>query len=184
MSDLLLQIPLVFALLFAFDDFVGRILHSIGYDNLVFLNVQYREISNKITEIKLIDFQILEIAIWLSIGICAARFLLGVIFLRQYDKYFLTVSKTHRGKVYGVFILGVVSLWAAASMNQHLTIASTVLLMKYFPRAYFIFMSTLWFWGIWMISISSLFVIWKVFRQSCPWTVLWSDDRQHEAHQS
>jgi hypothetical protein len=177
-GNLLVQIPVLFAFLFAFDDLVGRVLHSIGYSNLVFLSAQYLSVSSKLPDIKLIDFQVLEIAILLSIGICGLRLLLGVIFLKQYDRFFLIVSESHRGKVYGVFILGVTGLWAAASMKQHLTLTETFLLIKQMPRAYFIFISTIWFWSIWAISASALFIIWKMFRQRWPWPVLWRDDQQ------
>jgi hypothetical protein len=179
-GNLLVQMPIPFAFLFAFDDFVGRALHSIGYSNLVFLSAQYLSVSSKLPDIKFIDFQLLEIAIWLSLGICGLRVLLGVIFLKQYDRFFLIVSESHRGKVYGTFILGVAGLWAAAGMKQHLALTETFLLMKQMPRAYFIFISTIWFWSIWTISTSALFIIWKTFRQRWPWAVLWHDDQQAE----
>jgi hypothetical protein len=123
---------------------------------------------------------VLEIAILLSVGIWGLRLLLGLIFLKQYDRYFLIVSESHPGKVYGAFVLSVVGMWAAASVKQHLSIASMFLLMKQLPRVYFVFIATVWFWSIWGISASALFIIWKMFRQKWPWAVLWRDGQQND----
>jgi len=53
----LFLVPFVFAFLFAFDDFVGRALHTIDYNNLVFLGAQYLSVSSTLPDINLSIFK-------------------------------------------------------------------------------------------------------------------------------
>jgi hypothetical protein len=173
-GDLLFQLPLVFVAIFAFSKSLGYVLHFIGYDDLVLLKAQYAYVSKTIGGISFIDFQLLEIVAWASIGIWGGRLLLGIVFLKQYDRYFLAVSETNSGKVYGAFILFAVSLYATISMQRHLAVPLFVFLMRNLPQVYFSLISIMWFSSAWGVTSASLFIIWKLFRQKRPGAVLWS----------
>jgi hypothetical protein len=179
-SDLIFQLPFVFVILFVFDDFIGRLLHSIGYDSLILLQAQYLYVSSRLADIRFVDFQVLEITIWLSIAIWGSRFILGFVFLKQYDRFFMMFSEPHKIKVYGLFILGILGVYFM--MNVKFTVAARLIfaLMKYFPRAYFVLIATFLFWYLWMISVSLLFIVWKIFRQNRRGAVLWSGKPQQK----
>lgn len=172
--------PLIIAPLFVFDDFVGQVLHSIGYNNLVLLRGQYAYASSKVDHLNFADFQILELVVWLSITIWGIRLFLGIIFLREYDRRFLRVSETHRGAVYGAPIMGVGGVYVSTDTELAFHAPAFLLLLRSVPELYFWIMSVLCFCSLWLFSAGTLFVIWKLFRQNWPGAVLWRDDLEQK----
>jgi len=170
--------PFVFALLFVFDDFIGRALHLLRYDHLILLQAQYLYLSNRLPDIRFVDVQVLEITIWLSIAIWGLRLILGALFLKQYDKFFMTFAEPNKLRAYAALIITIPVIYVLMDLKLAFGGRSTFMLMKYFPDAYFVLIATLLFWGLRIISANLLFITWKIFRQNWPGIVLWCDDPQ------
>jgi hypothetical protein len=177
-SDLLLQMPFVFALLFVFDDFIDRVLRLIGYDHLVLLQPQYLYLSKRLTDIRFVDFQVFEITLWLSIAIWGLRLILEAAFLKQYDRFFMTFSEPNKLRAYAALIIAIPVIYALLDVKLAFAARLTFVLMKYFPDAYFVLFATLLFWCMRTISANLLFITWKIFRQNWPGVTLWCDDLQ------
>ncbi len=171
---------LAFVALFAFDNLLGQWLHFVGYDSLTLLKDAYAYASTRISEVKFVDFQLLEIVAWFSIGAWGVRLILGLIFLKQYDARFGAVSARLSTKVYGALFVGAAGLWAAVDVKTQLDTVEFQLLMANFPRVYFSLMSVMWFWSLWGISTSLWFIAWKLFRQNWPGAVLWREQNDPE----
>lgn len=179
-GDLVIQMPFVFALLFAFDDFTGRVLHLVGYNRLILLQQQYLYLSDRLSDIRFVDFQVLEIAIWLSVITWGLRLVLGVVFLKQYDKFFMTLSRPDKRKIYLALIIVIPVIYAQMDVKLAFDARLTFALMKFFPRAYFVLFATVLFWCAWTVSVTLLFIAWQILRQNWPGAVLWCDDPQQK----
>jgi hypothetical protein len=169
-------LPLIIAPLFIFDDDVGRTLHSIGYDDLVLLKGQYSFLLDRSIHVKFADFQILEIVAWFSIAIWTVRLLLGVIFLKEYDRRFLRISQVHHGEAYGALAMGAGGFYMATHVKLTFNAPAFLPLLRSLPQVYFWFMSWICFLSLSFVAIATLFLLWKLFRQKWRGAVLWHED--------
>lgn len=177
-GNLRFQIIFVVAALYALDDLAGRALQLAGYHDLLFYSRQYADVGSQNPSIKLVHFQLLEIIELFSVTFWGARVVAGLVYLKQYDRFFLGVSKRDDyWRLYVAPLLGVASLCITVYLAWPPG-KSFLLLMKSLPRVYFCMISIVWFGSLTWIASGVLFICWKLFRQCWPAAVLWRDPSQ------
>ena len=103
--------------------------------------------------------------------------------MKQYDRYFREFSNPQSGKLYAVLPFAALGLYTTIDVQLHFGPALSTFVITSFPQLYFSVLSMMWFWALWMIASSALFIIWKLFRQYRPGAVLCSDESQHTGNE-
>ena len=144
------------------------------------LREQYAIVSSKLPDVSFVDFQILEIIMFASIVIWVARFVLGLVFLRQYDGFYLMFPNLPPLKIYGALLFSPLGLTlvTAWSIKEQLATAASFFLMDHLPVIYFTFLACCWFSGCWAIAVTVQRVVWIIFRLKWPGAALWCGDQQ------
>ena len=138
----------VFAAMFVFEQQTEDALRLVGYDatfisSFPFIRNQYLIASERLNEINIAHFHLLDVAVWWLIILVGMRFLATTIFLKQYDDRYRYVRQIlSRGyERYGwVVYFGVVMMVApfiVSNMQLVLSAPEFFLFVKYFPRTYF-----------------------------------------------
>jgi hypothetical protein len=172
---LLSRLPFVFLALFAFDQAIGDVFRFVGYDSLGLLKQQYAYASKRLADLRFVDFQILEVIVWFSIVTSVARLAFGLMFLKQYDRRFIMISEMPSIILYLALALFAGGLYCLIRIETNFNVPIVYLLMRELPRAYFVLISMMWVVSLFVISSTTSFIVWQLFRQNWPGAVLWSE---------